>query len=37
MVLFGAGGVAEEGRDHPGPGEEDGCGDAVSLVVTRRG
>jgi hypothetical protein len=25
-----------EGRDHPGPGDEDACGPAVSLVVTSR-
>ena len=31
----GAGGVADVGRDHPGPGEVDN-GVAVSFVVTRR-
>lgn len=28
-------GVADDGRDHPGPGLED-CGVAVSFVVTNR-
>jgi hypothetical protein len=32
----GTGGVAEDGRDQPEPVAEDGCGPAVSLVVTRR-
>jgi hypothetical protein len=31
-----AGGVADEGRDHPDPGADRDCGAAVSFVVTRR-
>lgn len=37
VVPLGAGGVADAGRDHPGPGEGDIGAVAVSLVVTRRG
>lgn len=30
-------GAVDVGRDHPGPVVVDGAGEAVSLVVTRRG
>jgi len=36
-LVFDGVGVADDGRDHPGPVREDGWVDVVNLVVMRRG
>lgn len=36
-LVFDGVGVADDGRDHPGPVREEGWVDVVNLVVMRRG